>query len=183
MARATKTTRISTKRELKPTQTKRNGRPLGSKNRPKAAAAAKPRPVTRTTRAASGKTPAPAAPKFSKAELEQQVVRLERTIARLRRQNGEFKRVAREEAREAAEAAPAPVAKTGRTAKRPAAPAAPRGARAVMEPAAAAPTTKAASKRSSKGSTRLKSLRAAKPDVAQDDAAPDARGDEPAATE
>ena len=166
MARATKTIRTSARRELGPAPKKRIGRPLGSKNRTKSASAAKAAPITRTTRAAPRKTSAAAVPKSSKAELEQQVVKLERTIARLRKQNTELKQASREEA---LEAAPAPVAKTRRAPKRAAASTTRRGGRAVTEPAAEAPAAKAAAKRTARGSTKPKPSRAAEPDVAQDD--------------
>ena len=86
----------------------KRGRPPGSKNRV-------PAEPTRTTRTAarlatSRKAPL-AAPKLNKAELEVQLVKLERAVSRLREQNKELKRLVREgaEAAElAAAAAPTP---------------------------------------------------------------------------
>ena len=177
MARSTKTTRTSARRTPEPTTKKRLGRPLGSKNRAASAVNAKAAPVARTTRAASRKVASPAAPKLSKAELEAQVIRLERTITRLRKQNAELKHTARTETREAAEAPPAPVAETKRTPKRGAASSTRRKAAAV-EPAAEAPAATAAAKRTSSRSTRSKTLRAAQPDVGQEPSAPEGHDDE-----
>ncbi len=82
----------------------KRGRPFGSKNR-------LPAEPTKTTRAAartaSARKSPPAAPKLSKAELEAQLVKLERTVSRLREQNKELKHVVREGA-ETAESAAAP---------------------------------------------------------------------------
>ena len=106
MARSTKTTRNSTRRTPEPAPRKRLGRPPGSKNRVKLSTSTKAVPVVRTVRAAPRRTTAAPAPKLNKAELEAQVVKLERSIARLRKQNAELKQMARTKAREAAEAPP-----------------------------------------------------------------------------
>lgn len=100
MARTTtKTTRAPAKRTPEPAPKKRVGRPVGSKNRVPAAAVTKARsaPAPVQKRTAARKAP-PAAPKLNKAELEAQVVKLERTIARLRKQNAEMKQTARQPA-------------------------------------------------------------------------------------
>ncbi len=173
MARSTKTARTSSRRAPEAAPRKRLGRPLGSKNKVTSATKAKAAPLARTARAASRKTAAPATPKLNKAELEQQVVKLERIIARLRKQNAELKHTARTEAREAAQAVPAPVAETRRAPKRAAAPSTRRKAAAAEEPAAEAPATRAAAKRTSRRSTRSKTLPAAGPDVEQEPSAPE----------
>lgn len=107
MARGIKTTRTSTRPTSAPVPGKRLGRPPGSRNLALSAAKGAA-PAPRKTRAAP-RAAAPAAPKLKKAELEQQVVRLGRTIARLRKQNAELKHAAREEAHEAAAPPPAPL--------------------------------------------------------------------------
>lgn len=123
MARATKTTRASAKRATEPTPKKRLGRPLGSKNRVPTPARAKSAPASATKRGAVRKA-APAAPKMNKAELEAQVLKLERSIARLRKQNTELKAAAREEPAEAPKPVAAPkraaATRTRRVAKEPA---------------------------------------------------------------
>ena len=173
MARSTKTTRTSAKRTPEPASRKRLGRPLGSKNKVTSATKAKAAPVARTTRAAPRRTTGAPAPKLNKAELEQQVVKLERTIVRLRKQNADLKQAARTEAREAVEAAPAPVVEAKRAPTRAGAPAARRRART-----AEAPATRAAAKRTSMRSTRSKTLPAAEPDVEQGSLAPEDHDDE-----
>jgi RNA polymerase primary sigma factor len=80
---------------------RRPGRPLGSTNAKKPPAArsrrtAKPAAASRTAK------DAPRAPKMNKAELEAEVTKLERTIARLRSKNKELK-LAANEAREHAD--------------------------------------------------------------------------------
>ena len=177
MAQSTKTTRTSARRTPEPTTKKRLGRPLGSKNKATSAVNAKAAPVARTTRAASRKTASPAAPKLSKAELEHQLIKLERTITRLRKQNAELKQAARTEARETAEVPPAPVGEAKRTPKRGAAPSTRRKAAAV-EPAAEAPAATAAAKRTSKRSTRSKTPRAAGPAIEQEPSAPEGHDDD-----
>lgn len=173
MARSTKTTRSSARRAPEPAPKKRPGRPLGSKNRVKSPTSAKAVPVARTTRAAPRKTAAPA-PKLNKAELEAQIVRLERTIVRLRKQNAELKQTAHPEGREAAEAPPAPV-ETRRLPKRTASAPARRRAGAKEEPEAQAP---AAAKRTSRRGTKSRTSRAAEPNVEQEPAAPEDHDDE-----
>ena len=168
MARSTKTTRSSARRDPEPAPGKRLGRPPGSKNRVKPSAPTTAASVARTTRAAPRKAAAPAAPKLSKAELEHQVVKLERTIARLRKQNAELKHAARTDAREAEDAPPAPVAEIKRVAKR----AAPKTRRkaAVEERAAEAPAAPATAKRTSRRSAKSRTSPAVEPDVDQEEA-------------
>lgn len=181
MARSTKTTRTSVRRASEPAPRKQLGRPPGSKNKVTSAAQAKATPVARTTRIAPRAAAASATPKLNKAELEQQVVKLERTITRLRKQNTELKQAAREEARGAAKVAPAPIAKTRQTPKRAASPAARRNTKAVEEPAAEAPATTAAAKKTLRPSPKARRPRAAKPDVAQEPSASADHEDEAAA--
>ena len=99
MARTTtKTTRAPAKRAPEPAPKKRVGRPVGSKNRvPATVTKARSAPAPVQKRTAARKAP-PAAPKLNKAELEAQVVKLERTVARLRKQNAEMKQAARQPA-------------------------------------------------------------------------------------
>ncbi len=108
MARTTTPTRSSSRRAAEPAPKKRLGRPPGSKNRIPAKAAG----AARSTRNAA----APAAPRLNKAELEAQVAKLERTVARLRKQNAGLKQAA-EEAAAAPE--PEPTRKPRRTAAAP----------------------------------------------------------------
>ena len=166
MARSTKTTRSSARRGPQPAPKKRLGRPLGSKKRVKPSTPTKAAFVAYTTRAAPRKAAAPAAPKLNKAELEHQVVKLERTITRLRKQNAELKHMARTEAREPEDAPPAPVAETKRGSKR-AAPTTQRKAAAVEEPTAEAPVAPARAKRTSRRSARSRTPRAVEPDGEQ----------------
>ena len=77
----------------------KRGRPPGSKNRVPAESTKTTRAAART--AAARKSPL-ATPKLNKAEVEAQLVKLERTVSRLREQNKELKRLVREGA-EAAE--------------------------------------------------------------------------------
>ena len=121
MARIRKTTATSTKRAPEPAPKKRLGRPLGSKNRVTSAGKAKAAPVASTGHGVSKKTAAPVVPKLNKAELEHQVIKLERTIARLRKQNAELKLTAREDAETATPAA-APAAAHDKKPKRASAP-------------------------------------------------------------
>ncbi len=84
---------------------RRPGRPPGVKNKVKTA----PVKAARSGKAAATKS---APPKRNKAELETHVIKLERTVLRLREQNKELKRAAAapaETAEEAAPAAPKPV--------------------------------------------------------------------------
>ena len=95
--------------------TPKRGRPPGSKNR----IAAEPRKTTRqTARTAASRKAPPATPKPSKAELEAQVVKLERTVSRLREQNKELKRLVRDaaETAELAAAAREPTRRSSRVA-------------------------------------------------------------------
>ena len=126
MARTTTPIRSSSRRAAEPAPKKRLGRPPGSKNRVPAKAAG----TTRSTRKAA----APAAPRLNKAELEAQLVKLERTVARLRKQNAELKQAAKEAAVPAAPE-PAPERKPRRIA------AAPRTARARRSAAEAEPVS------------------------------------------
>ncbi len=88
MARAAVKSRSATSRTVADAAPKRRpGRPPGVKNRVKAT----PAKATRTTKATAA---AKAAPKRNKAELEAHVIKLERTVARLREQNKEMKRAA-----------------------------------------------------------------------------------------
>lgn len=96
MARSPKATSDVANNVSEPTPKKRIGRPPGSKNRVAAA------PVASVKRATPKKAAAPAASKLNKAELEYQVIKLERTIARLRKQNAEFKQTARDDTPKAA---------------------------------------------------------------------------------
>ena len=85
----------------------KRGRPPGSKNR----VPAEPSKTTKAAaRKASSRKAPPAMPKLNKAELEAQLVKLERTVSRLREQNKELKRQVREgaEAAELTAAAPKP---------------------------------------------------------------------------
>ena len=92
MARATTTntpTRKSRSLAVDEAQKRKPGRPIGSTNARKSAPAAKAsRPSAK--RATTAK-PAARAPKPNKAELEAQVGKLERSIARLREKNKELK--------------------------------------------------------------------------------------------
>ena len=95
-------------------QKRRPGRPAGSKNRVAASSKAKPRVA--------------ASPKMNKVELEAHVVKLERTVTRLREQNKELKlaataqpkvaKAARKPAKSAASAKSATSAKAAKTAPR-----------------------------------------------------------------
>lgn len=72
---------------------RKRGRPPGSKNR----VAAEPRKTSAAVARAVASPKAPErAPKMSKAELEAQLAKLERTVARLREQNKDLKRLVRE---------------------------------------------------------------------------------------
>ena len=66
------------------------GRPLGSKNR---SAVAPLKATTSATRSALSRKAVPSAPKMSKAELELQLAKSERLVARLREQNKELKTI------------------------------------------------------------------------------------------
>ena len=180
MARATKTTRPSGRRTPDPVPRKRPGRPLGSKNKVAAVTKANIPPVARTARQVR-KTPAVATPRLNKAELEAQVVKLERTIARLRKQNTELKQAAREEARDATQAASAP----GPTSTKRAAAAAPRrNARTVADPAAPepedAPAVTAAAGKTSRRTSRSRTPRAAKSAAEHEDPSSEDHADEAA---
>jgi hypothetical protein len=112
MARAAsrKTTRTTEAAEQK----RRPGRPAGSKNRVMALSKAKPRVV--------------ASPKMNKVELEAHVVKLERTVTRLREQNKELKLAAAAPSKIAeAPKKPAKLAKSVKPAK-----SAPRSAKAAV---------------------------------------------------
>ncbi len=90
MARAAVKTRSATGRKAADATApkRRPGRPPGVKNKVKAL----PAKAARSTKAAA--TTKSAAPKRNKAELETHVIKLERTVLRLREQNKELKRVA-----------------------------------------------------------------------------------------
>ena len=111
MARTTTPTRSSSRRATEPAPKKRLGRPPGSKNRVPAKAKA-------DTPRSARKSVAPAAPRLNKAELEAQLARLERAVARLRKQNAELKHAAKEAAA-APEPEPVPTRKPKRTAAAP----------------------------------------------------------------
>nr|WP_321984534.1 hypothetical protein [uncultured Lichenicoccus sp.] len=105
MARAAVKSRSPTGRKATDATTpkRRPGRPPGVKNKVKAV----PAKAAKSGKAAA--TAKSAAPKRNKAELETHVIKLERTVLRLREQNKELKRVAASPA-ETAES-PAPVSK------------------------------------------------------------------------
>ena len=92
MARATSsnsTARKSRSLAIGDSQKRKPGRPVGSTNAKKPAAAAKAaKPAAKRVTAPK---PAARAPKLNKAELEVQVGKLERTIVRLRDKNKELK--------------------------------------------------------------------------------------------
>ena len=92
MARTATSARSSKKITPTAAATKPRGRPVGSKNgvratRKAVAPAAVKRGVVRKT--------APVAPKLNKAELEAHIIKLERTIDRLRKQGVEMKQAAK----------------------------------------------------------------------------------------
>ena len=111
MARTTTPTRSSSRRAAEPALKKRLGRPPGSKNRVPTKAKAG---AARSAR----KLAVPAAPRLNKAELEAQLAKLERMVARLRKQNAELKQAAQETAA-APEPEPAPTRRPRRTAAAP----------------------------------------------------------------
>ena len=128
MARTTKPTRASARQTAEPAPKKRPGRPAGTKNRIPASKA-RSAPAAPAKRVVARRSEAPAAPKLNKAELEAQVVKLERTVARQRKQIAELKQTVREGSAEAPKATRATVAtkqkraaapKTGRGRKPPA---------------------------------------------------------------
>ncbi|NPD68203.1 hypothetical protein HN018_22480 (plasmid) [Lichenicola cladoniae] len=87
-------TSTSSSKKITPTDAakKPRGRPPGSKNGVRATSKAKaPAAVKR----AAVRKSAPAAPKLNKAELEAHVIKLERTIDRLRKQGAEMKQAAK----------------------------------------------------------------------------------------
>ena len=119
---------------------KRLGRPVGSKNKVPSATKTRAKIAVATSkRAAAGQPAASATPKMSKADLEMHVVKLERSIARLRKQNAELKQTARDDAAEA------PAAKPARATK-------PKAAPAKAKPAVAA---KAGAPRSRRQSNKV----------------------------
>ena len=141
MARTAKTTRAPGKPKAEPAPKKRLGRPVGSKNRTTATVKAKAAPITAAKRAVAKKPAIPTAPKLNKAELEHQVIKLERTIARLRKQNAELKQTAREDAVEAAKPAAAPAAAPDKQPARAAAPKSRRALKKAAEPEVAVADT------------------------------------------
>jgi len=132
MARVTTSSRSSSRRTPEPAPKKRLGRPPGSKNIVPAASKAKAAPAS--AKRVVRKTAAPAAPKLNKAELEAHVVKLERTVVRLRKQNAELKQAARETTPEPTPA-PAPEPTPERKPKRSAAPKAARASKKAAQPA------------------------------------------------
>ncbi|MGI4794185.1 MAG: hypothetical protein ACRYG8_08915 [Janthinobacterium lividum] len=132
MARTAKTTRAPGRSKAEPAPKKRIGRPVGSKNR--TPSKAKAAPVAAAKRTVAKKVAAPAAPKLNKAELEHQVIKLERTIARLRKQNADLKQTAREDAIEAPKAAAVPVVAPDIKPKRASTPKTRRSPRKAAEP-------------------------------------------------
>ena len=123
MARATTTTsRTGSKRAPEPAPKKRLGRPVGSKNRVPTAAKTKAAAASSPKRAVGRKAAAPAAPKMSKADLEAHVVKLERTVARLRKQTAELKQAAQESVVDTKAAKAAKAAVPEKRSKRTAAP-------------------------------------------------------------
>jgi len=132
MARTATSPRLSKKTAPTEAAKKPRGRPPGTKNgvratRKTTAPAAAKRAVVRKS--------APAAPKLNKAELEAQIIKLERTIDRLRKQGAEMKQAAKAPAvkpaassvevavkkarrAQAVAEAPTPVAKPRRAAKK-----------------------------------------------------------------
>ncbi len=101
------------------------GRPLGSKNRVVAGKVARPSLPAQT---ASGKT-RPTAPKMSKADLEAQVIKLERALARSRKHVTELKLMMSE----AASHVPAPAERVSKEKPLKKKPAATRGGRKKSE--------------------------------------------------
>ncbi|MGI4798173.1 MAG: hypothetical protein ACRYG8_29850 [Janthinobacterium lividum] len=82
------------------------------------------------------KTEAPAAPKSNKAELEAQIVKLERTVARLRKLNAELRQT-RKDAAKAVQPAAIAAAKPARMPKQASAARTRRAAKPTSEPATA----------------------------------------------
>ncbi|NPD69881.1 hypothetical protein HN018_27695 (plasmid) [Lichenicola cladoniae] len=127
MARTATSPRSSKKTAPTEAAKKPRGRPPGSKNGVRATSKAKA-PVA-AKRAVVGKTTS-AAPKLNKAELEAHIIKLERTIDRLRKQGAEMKQAAKPAAAPAEAAvmktrrakavaeAPMPVAKLRRATKK-----------------------------------------------------------------
>lgn len=113
MARTATATRSSAKTKPTAAAPKRRGRPVGSKNTVGKASKAQSPAATKST---TPRKAAPAAPKLNKSELEAHIIKLERTIERLRKQGAEMKQTAKASAAEPA-AAPAKAApkKTLRT--------------------------------------------------------------------
>lgn len=138
MARSTKTTAAAAKRAPEPAPKKRIGRPVGSKNRAPVAKT-KPARAAATPQKAGRKVAAPATPKMNKAELEAQVVKLERTIARLRKANADLKQTARAEPVEAPKPAPAAAPTPAKKPKRAAAPKTRKPAKSAAQQDAPAP--------------------------------------------
>lgn len=106
MARAANKTKPATKTAKAAATPKKLGRPPGSKNnvqppsdRPRSVMSRPP------AKRASAKVAAPVVPKMSKADLEAQIVKLERGMARLRKQNIELKLLAEDATARADEAA------------------------------------------------------------------------------
>lgn len=113
MTRTATATRSSAKYKPTVAAPKRRGRPVGSKNGVGKTSKAK---APAATRSATVRKAAPAAPKLSKAELEAHIIKLERTINRLRKQGAEMKQTAKALAAEPATAlAKATPKKTPRT--------------------------------------------------------------------
>ena len=135
MARATKA--ATTRRPAAAAEPKKKiGRPLGSKNRVSAAAKVKNvatarKPVSRRV------STAPAQIRMNKAELEAQVAKLERSLARVRTQNAELKQALKEAELPAKAATPLPSASAKTAGKNIGSTPAKRGRRTKAEMAAA----------------------------------------------
>lgn len=97
MARATNTNNSARKPRMSAVadvQKRKPGRPVGSTNAKKAASATSAKATAKATAKRSASLKAAPAPRLNKAELEIQVGKLERTIARLRDKNKELKQAA-----------------------------------------------------------------------------------------
>lgn len=92
--KASRTTKSKTTKTVDVAPKKKVGRPLGSKNRVVGAAARKPAPAPVTKKEPVKKAAlAVPASKMSKADLEAQIDKLERALARSRKQNAELSKL------------------------------------------------------------------------------------------
>ncbi len=96
MARATKTSNSTRPRAAAETPKRKPGRPIGSVSTKKPAPAASAKTVKPSARRGALAQPASRIAKPNKAELEIQLGKLERTLARLREKNKELKQIANE---------------------------------------------------------------------------------------